>query len=353
MTIPVKWFHSGMTGAPSPGTATGTLISILDACLINGFNTQGIDSLTYDSNTGKCTATVNSGHGFEDNQVVLIEGANETEYNGEARVTVVDANTFTYVPATAPTAATATGTITAKAAPVGGWNKVFSDVNRGVYRSNDPSSPGYYLRVDDNVDVDGGYLDVFESMSDIDTGTGIWGSCKWRKGRNSGGIGMQEWSLVGDGRAFYFRVRHTSSSYARPKIYFFGDVVSFVPGDVYATAITGTTSNLSNTLPDYDGCITDYDNIASGLFRLARNQDGTAVDHPFETYGIKHSLGYPDSIAAGIVAAGGIPLIESGGVRGMFPGARMLLSSANNIVDSNHFCMEGRYHVAFTLDSWR
>lgn len=59
------------------------------------------------------TATVTeSGHGRSSGDIVHIEGANETEYNGEYEITVTGANTYTYTFAGSATTP-ATGTITA------------------------------------------------------------------------------------------------------------------------------------------------------------------------------------------------------------------------------------------------
>jgi hypothetical protein len=60
------------------------------------------------------TATVTStGHGFETNDRVCIEGAGQSAYNIEADITKVDANTFTFAVSHAP-ATPATGTITCR-----------------------------------------------------------------------------------------------------------------------------------------------------------------------------------------------------------------------------------------------
>ena len=253
MTMPVKWFHSGMTGAPTPGSAVNTIISILDACLLNGFNTQGVDSLTYDSATGKCTLTVGAGHGFEEAQVILVTGADQAEYNGEARAVVVDAQTLSYTPDTAPTVPTATGTITVKAAPVGGWQKAFSATNKAAYQSSDPLYTGNLLRVDDSLGTDGAQVTAYEAMTDVDTGTGQWADGYWRKADAS--RTMDEWALVGDSRAFYLMIGGGNGG--SRAIMFFGDFESFLAGDGYNCAMTFDTAASGGTM-NANGCIGQY-----------------------------------------------------------------------------------------------
>jgi hypothetical protein len=70
--------------------------------------TYTIDRMTYSSPS--VTVTTKERHGLQPGFSIRIFGANEVGYNGDyAAVTVVDQNTFTYIPTTAPTIATASG----------------------------------------------------------------------------------------------------------------------------------------------------------------------------------------------------------------------------------------------------
>ena len=44
--LTVKYFNSGMTGAPQIANNWGDLVTMLDACLVNGFALKAIDTLT-------------------------------------------------------------------------------------------------------------------------------------------------------------------------------------------------------------------------------------------------------------------------------------------------------------------
>ena len=82
--LTVKYFSSGMVGAPQIANNWGDLVTMLDACLVNGFALKAIDSLTFAN--GVATASITAGHAYLRDQVVLIAGADQPEYNGLFRV---------------------------------------------------------------------------------------------------------------------------------------------------------------------------------------------------------------------------------------------------------------------------
>lgn len=300
-----------MTGAPQLSGSNGSFIQVLDACLINGFNLQSIDSLVYDGNAGKCIATINAGHGFEEYQVVLIEGAGENEYNGEARVTVVDANTFTYVPDNAPSIFTATGTITAKAAPLG-WAKPFSGTNKAIYKSVDPLAAAGFLRIDDNY-VNRQKVHGCRAVTDIDTyndpyPAGMFGW--WRENNES-------WALVGDSRTFYLVCGVVSFPWSY--VLGFGDFQSFQPGDGDYKFIGGGNVYYSNTGPAYS------------IFSPVSNVLALQADH----------LGVPDA-AAGVYGNRVANTWGRGGPALDPATGTIVLNGDALVVESNHAAFRGK-----------
>lgn len=276
MAYPVKFFHSGMAGAPVLSNNWGDLIGVLDACLVTGFNLKAVDSIT--SAAGVATVTVSAGHGYKVDQVVSITGCEQSAYNGEQRVTGITASTFTFdVVGTPDSPATTQTSISCKVAPLG-WEKAFSGTNKAAYRSTDPASPRHYLRVDDSMKANtppyNSYntswakwanVGICESMTDIDTIVGPqapfnpnypeqnwkqrenwhWGWHKWFHGRQvggedygDGGAGARNWVIVGDGRLFYLMnsVQPGFNWYGRG-LYCFGDFPSFKPGDAFNTML--------------------------------------------------------------------------------------------------------------------
>ena len=148
----VRFYVNTNNNAPQLKNEFGSMISVLDACLINGLDLGSISSLTHSQ--GVITAIFANPHNLLKGQVIKIEGANQTDYNIEHRVNnVLDPTTITFN-LTNPSATVATGNITAKLPPLD-WEKPFSSVTtlgggRAAYRSkNETLSNRPFLRVVD------------------------------------------------------------------------------------------------------------------------------------------------------------------------------------------------------------
>lgn len=175
----IKFYVHTNTNAPQLQNAFGCMIDVLDACLINGFGSQTVATLTASGTT--VTATFGSAHNYLQYQVIKIAGATQTEYNGEHRIlTVPNANTITFELGMVPSASTATGTISCSLPPLG-WLKPFSGTGKAAYRSSNTllaSRP--YLRVIDALDpaytstyAKYAKVGIVEDMSSIDTMFGV------------------------------------------------------------------------------------------------------------------------------------------------------------------------------------
>lgn len=304
MTFPVKYYQSGMPGAPVLSNNWGDLVALLDACLVTGFNLKTIDSITFAA--GFATASISSGHTYAVDQVVAVAGADQEAYNGEQRLSAVTANTITYpVTGTPVTPATAQGAISCKVASLG-WEKAFAGTHKAAYRSLDPQSPRHYLRVDNSQKSANGFtaypasgakwanVGVCEMMTDIDTITGAqapfdpllptknwqavqanqWGWHKWyHAAQNSteasgdGGAGSRSWQLIGDGRLFYFSTNfQVAGAMSGRVLYCFGDPISFKAGDASGTLLLADDLFNSATSLSFPGSQTEYGLTQSRLF---------------------------------------------------------------------------------------
>lgn len=254
-----------MQGAPQVTNAWGVLVSMLDACLINGFNTQTATSVTRSGSTVTMTFS-GGGHGFVQHQVILVSGAVESEYNGEHRVTAVTGTTVTFTITGTPSSP-ATGLITAKAAPLG-FDKPFSGTDKAVYRSANLSSTRMFLRVDNSLDAGWGAnyakfakVTIADAMSGVDTftgsqapflaadpnrnhvltgsGTGAFnGWAKWYYAKNGSDTstptaGNRKWVLIGDDKGFYLSIAWQPTPIENRALYAFGDFDSLNPSDAY------------------------------------------------------------------------------------------------------------------------
>ena len=105
--------QSTVPGDPHAGTFP--VLATPDANTFTYINNQSVaPSGSYSALLpgGRVTATVNN-HGYSDGNQITIASANPGAYNGTYSITVVDANTFTYVPAAAPGANNTSTAVTA------------------------------------------------------------------------------------------------------------------------------------------------------------------------------------------------------------------------------------------------
>lgn len=255
MAFPVKWFSSDFRGSPTINGQAGSLIGALEACLLTGFGEITATSVMVSG--GIATAVHNSGDWFADRAVIQVSGATPTELNGESRVLSHTATTTTW--ATAAADGAATGTIKIRYAPVGGWEVAFSKTNVRVFRSIDPQANGHYLRIDDTAAQDV-RVRAFETMSDVDTGTGPFptdaqmsGGGYWRKSQVANAT-ANKWQLFADSRFF---MPYILTGFAQNATYLlgwphgFGDPIALAPGgDGFCTLLdctyTGALGGSSN-----------------------------------------------------------------------------------------------------------
>lgn len=250
----IKFFQSTQTGAPQLCGQPGSLIAVLNACLVNGFNLRTLTRITRDG--AVATAFADAGHGYHEGDIVLLAGANEAAYNGEFRICSVTTNSFQFdlvFAAGAEPPLAATGALTAKIAPLG-WESPFSDTNKAVYRSREENGNRLFLRIDDtSLPGEANYgrgarsalAQMWEVMNDIDNGTGL-SQTFWRKAQNESAT-ARPWMLVSDGRFFWLAVAWSESYAGRYVPYCFGDFPSFRAGDAYASLLGGYSD------PGYNG----------------------------------------------------------------------------------------------------
>lgn len=241
-TIPVKWFDydTASTNAPTLTGQAGSMIGLLDAVLVNGYNVKTVQSITVASGAGTVEFG-SSGHGYVKHQVVKVDGANTAAYNGEWRVIAVN-STSVVLDMTGVADGTESGNanLACRVAPLG-WSKAFSGTNKAAYKSAAPDATGCLLRVDDAMAQ---YAKVrgYESMSDVDTGTGMFPTTTQRTESNWGKSSTadataRKWTIVGDDRFFYLMVHSgydSVTSYPNNLIgVAFGDIISFKDGDAF------------------------------------------------------------------------------------------------------------------------
>lgn len=242
----VKFYHSEMTGAPVMNGQAGSLINVLNACLINGFGLKTVDTCSVTGGVAKLN--ISTGHSAVVGSIILVAGATPAALNGEQRVTAITTTSISF--ATALADQSATGTISVKQAPAG-WVSPFVGTNLATYKSSNIAATGCVLRVDDTAAK---YSRVvgYETMTDINTGTGPFpttaqrsGGLYWSKS-DAANTTSRKWRLIVDDRAFHLSVSNLTSYPMWCELVTFGDAVAAKSGDAYACVISGADSDMSS-----------------------------------------------------------------------------------------------------------
>lgn len=248
MTSPVdtsvKFYSGDMAGAPVGFRGiVGSGLPVLQACLVDGFDTITLDSLIVSG--GIATATFPTVHSAMPQSVVLIAGVTDkTPLNGEQKIITKVGNTVTF--ATAEANGTAAGTVTMKMAPLG-WTRPYNGTNLAAFRAPDVDGTRMFLKVFDTAALDMRMIG-YESMTAIATGTNLFptaaqlsGGTFWTKSEQADATN-NPWMLIGDGKRFYLAV---ATSYAGTladgmMLYGFGDLSPLkATADPYAAFLSG------------------------------------------------------------------------------------------------------------------
>ncbi|WP_042886296.1 hypothetical protein [Cupriavidus necator] len=297
-------------GAPTLGATAGNLLAVLDACLLNGYGSRPVSSISVSGTTAQ--VFVGSGHGLMAGQVILISGANESQFNGEFKITAIGQTSVTVTVASG-LPASATGTVVFKMAPLG-WTKPFSGTNKAVYRTAATiNTVGLYLRVDDNPTALGfanrvAQVTAYEMMTDVDTGfypvpRPAQNVLNWPKsdGTVTNG-GLRNWAIYGDDRFFYFWVNPCAvqSLTMNGVTMGFGDLDAQQTMDGYGAILSGFTIDMSS-----------YSSINSGdlAYSIPSGTTGYVPRPP-------NGIGSPQQI--GHVSPGTVSASVSGSLTGPF-----------------------------------
>lgn len=235
MAVSTKNFNYLQASASPMAGTIGYLDAILYACLVTGYNSKSVSSISVSSNVA--TITTSTSHNLTVNDIIVISGANESIYNNEFRIkAITSSTTFTIDLVTAN--GSASGTITCKIAPLG-WTRVYTGTNKSVYRA--PAGTQFYLRIDDTQAL---YATVsaYESMTNVDTGTNLIGTVYWKKS-NLSDTTTREWYLIGNNKVFYLFSAWYSNYSTLHAGYMFGDINSVKANDSYASMLIGHTAN--------------------------------------------------------------------------------------------------------------
>lgn len=323
----VKYFDNTMTGAPVMAGNVGALITLLDNCLVSGFGLSAITSLEIENGVG---TVITGGHGLtmvgSVGPVVRIDGCTDAAINRDWRVLSIPSGTTFTFDATGVVSGLRSGTMTAKRAPLG-WEKRYSDAGRAAYARTDPESTEMLLRVTDSA-TQIATLDMFEDMTDLDTGTRS-ATVYAVKSSFSGGS-ARAWTLIGDSRAFYLLIDRDGNGEFGTLI-FFGDPIKVAAADAFFCMLVSSTK--TDTTQWADLLYGEGSTTGKYVCRSYTQAGGARLlgmrlysDQSTTTYSGRSKNTYPCPVTQGLLIHSDFKLYEGYSIRGMFPG----------IYDSSH-----------------
>lgn len=243
----VKHFYNTMQGAPVLAGQAGSLIALLDACLVTGWGLKAVDTAVISN--GVCRLNFASGKsGAEIDAVILVAGATPADLNGEQKVTAVAAGWVEFK--TALPDGSVTGSVNFKMAAAG-WTKPFSGINLAVYQSPNAQSTKMFVRVDDTGTMTA-RLRGYETMTDVNTGGGMFPldaqipGGQWFNKSSVANVNPVKWRVIANDRSVM--VNTTGYCASAPlcetgRTVFMGDIQAGRPGgDPYAFILGGGTS---------------------------------------------------------------------------------------------------------------
>ncbi len=280
----VKFFTSEMPAAPGLNRNAGSLIDVLNACLVNGFGLQVATRFVVTDKEG--VMTVPQPFAGLRMSVIEISGCADASFNGEYKLTEVSADGLRLsFPVDAPDGLVAGSSIQVKAAGAG-WLKAFEDQasQQVVYRSASVKAGEHCLWLQDPA---GAYARVrgYESMSAVDKGLGgfpadaqISGGGYWLK--SLGAARDVRWLVVADAQRFYVAPMAGYSSNVNNLSYYmrmFGALDPLVPTDSHAVMLCSGNSGSEGGSATANNVMTFSAGTSSASYCIARSLDGMSL----------------------------------------------------------------------------
>lgn len=275
-------YRSSDPNGPVLDGQVGSLVALLDACLVNGY-TASVTSITRSGGTATVITPVP--HNLIEGQLVTIAGAAETDYNGTFGVSILSGVSFTYVVPGAP-ATPATGSITYLRIAAG-WTKPFTGTNKAAFKQGSGSNE-FYVRVQDDAPGAGGAREArvvgYETMVNVDTGTDLFPTAvQFANGlfvrkSSTADATARTWILFADARTFYLYVLSAGADVTPTayRAFCFGEFYSLKAGDPFRCFIAARNSE-NNTAATSDtlDLLTTIAATSAGNF-IARGHNETA-----------------------------------------------------------------------------
>lgn len=175
----IKWFSSTNKNAPALANTWGSLLALFQACFVDGYSSQNVSSVSLftaaDNSYTMVTFTYLAVHNYSQYQILNVSGSTVNTLNGDFRILNVsqDGLSLTFkVKAGIADAGTVLNIFT-KLAPLG-WENVYSETGRAVYKTTSENDHNHCFFVQDKLNT--GYTTTYAKYAttalaeDIDVG---------------------------------------------------------------------------------------------------------------------------------------------------------------------------------------
>lgn len=228
----IKWFSHLNKNAPVLTNVWGSMLKVLDACLIDGYSEQ--QATAYSIVGNNLTLTYPTAHLYQQYQVLNIKGASTPVLNGDHRIVDVssDGLSLTIEYASLSGVVETALLLTTKIAPLG-WEKVYSALNKAVYKFTMSTGISQFFFVDDT-EIGGTYAATWAKYARVGLSEGYAGEFQ-----PTGVSSPLDWSQMG------------ASLRTAPNIYYMGTHKWFyaTSTDLTSTTFSPTSTTLAGVRP--------------------------------------------------------------------------------------------------------
>lgn len=304
-------------GAPALAAGPGGVISVLRPCLVSGYGATTLTSLVVAD--GVATATVQTGHGVLDRQVVEITGAAAGALNGQHSVTRISPTAVQW-PTTAADGAVA-GTITMRVAGAG-WGEEFAGAasNQAVFRPAAGLRP--WLRIDDTA-ASTFAPTLYGSMGALDSGSDAVSASAMQRHYSS--AAAARWYVIADERWCWLAVlTYDAIGRASYVLWGAGELADLEPGDEWGCAIVTSAQWITQLQALFDAS-------GSRAYRLRSRAGTPGAAQALGVSGVGQVGSYAGTLTATVTSTvRAAPLLahSGAGVEGRWPGWYQPLAAA-------------------------
>ncbi|PID65575.1 MAG: hypothetical protein CR977_00805 [Gammaproteobacteria bacterium] len=236
-----------------------------------------------------------------------------------------------------------------------GWQMLFEDADKAVFRSIDPRSTGFCVRIDNNA-TKGGQVTCYESMTDVDTGVAQWSDSSAGFVHNATNVTSVTWRMYVTPVSFVLMTNAQIFGNNYPVGFWFGDMLSTKESDNGNCCVMHPVKTGQGATQTHGGFLTNsYSKKA-----IAKNHNSTSTGIEPRIYGGFLNLtttdiypghnGYPVYICESNNAVRLLPPWTVSNKKESINASEQVINGRSYLVTNNGFSAEYVYFIP--VDYW-